>query len=404
MAKMRPQEIAGNFGSQYWVDAAKRGINVSQLLEQLDPTSGYPENERDLDAFERMTREMGLITQPIREAGIRASAYEDVVKNDQGKAWFAEFCSRTWREAAGWIPARPATRAVMSSSDYTIGGPLQPWSDDLTLIESRLQVAIPLSSIISGVREIDGDGYRSIFLTDGLTSDNYRMKRVGEGTEIPATSLVTGERSIRIHKFGRAIRYTYEQVRRQRIDRIQYLVARLALVSEADKVDSALATIVSGDGNANTAATVYAMTSLDSAAAAGTLTLKAFRLFKNRFFPYIPRIVLGQEEGITQLEVLPLSTGNSIPYIMANNSPFGGLTPINPTAWQLGYGVVASAPALKLVMFDPAWAVEQVSEIGSTISELERYINNQTWMLTMTETNGFATIDPAAARILNING
>ena len=44
-----------------------------------------------------------------------------------------------------------------------------------------------------------------------------------------------------------------------------------------------------------------------------------------------------------------------------------------------------------------------VAEIGATISELEKYVSNQTWLLTMTETNGFATIDPLSVRILNIN-
>jgi hypothetical protein len=403
ITRMSPKLIAENLNPSLFEDAHSRGLNVSQLLEHLDPTAEYPESERHLDAFERVTEQMGIVTRSVREIGLRASTYEDVTRTPQGKAWFTEFAARTWRQAVGWVPPRPDLRAILSSGDYALGTAALPWADDLDLMESRLQVAIPLSTLIAGTREIEGDAYRSIYISDSLTTDAYRLKRVAEGAEIPATSLITGERYLRIHKYGRAIKYTYEQMRRQRLDRIAFLVARIALVNEADKVGIALDTIVSGDGNANTAAVVYALTDLDAAAAAGTLTLAGWQSFKNQFYPYIPSIVLGQDPSITQLQNLPLSTGNSIPYMMAGNSAYGSLTPINPTAWNMRYGIVATAPALKLIAFDPNWAVEQVSEIGSTISELERYINNQTWMLTMTETNGFGTIDPSASRVLNIN-
>jgi hypothetical protein len=406
MTRMGPTEIAKDFGPNYFRDAANRGLSVSQLLENLDPSTAYAadSDDRQLDAFERLTRAMNYIPNPLDRAGIRASTYEEVEKTPEGKAWFSEFCARIWRETAHFTPPRQTTRTLLESGDYALNGALRPYTDNLALhVTPRLQIAIPLDTIIAGTRMIDGDAYRSIYITDSLTTDAYRMKRVGEGADIPATSMVTGEHYLRIHKFGRAIRYTYEQMRRQRLDRIAYLVARIALIAEADKVGLALNTIVSGDGNANTAATVTALTALDAAAVAGTLTLKGWLSFKNQYYPYIPTVVLAQEAAVLQLELLPISTGNSLPMLMAPGSAFGGITPINPTAWNLRYGIVASAPALKLVTFDPNWAVEQVAEIGAQISELEKFINNQTWMLTMTESVGYGVIDPAAARILNIN-
>lgn len=408
---MGPTEIAKDFGTRYFQEAHSRNINVSQLLEQIDPSERYKEEtDRSMDAFERLSVELGFISNPSQRSGIQASTYEDVTKTETGRAWFAEFSARTWRESAGWnaqsamLEGLIGKRALFASTDYIPGGAGAPWADDLTMIGQQLQVAIPLASVIAGTRQIEGDAYRSVYVTDSLSSDNYRMKRVGEGTEIPATSMVTGERTIRLNKYGRAIRYTYEQMRRQRLDRIAFLIARMALLAEADKVQSALDTIVSGDGNSNTAATVYALTTLDTAATAGTLSLKGYLSLKNQFYPYIPSIVLAQEAAILQLQLLPISTGNSLPLMMTPaGGAMGSLTPINPNAWNLRYGIVAGAPALKLVTFDPAWAVEQIAEVGSTISELEKYINNQTWMLTMTETMGFATIDSTASRILNIN-
>ena len=43
-------------------------------------------------------------------------------------------------------------------------------------------------------------------------------------------------------------------------------------------------------------------------------------------------------------------------------------------------------------------------EIGSEISETERYITNQTQVLTMTENSAFAILDPAAAAVLASEG
>jgi hypothetical protein len=85
---------------------------------------------------------------------------------------------------------------------------------------------------------------------------------------------------------------------------------------------------------------------------------------------------------------------------------FGSLQPINAEnrlAQGERYGVTSDAPALKLVVFDPGLAVERVTEIGGNVSEVERFINNQTQMMTMTEVEGYGTIDPNASRILNIN-
>lgn len=404
LVAMGPTEIAKDFGPNYFREANNRGLNVSQYLERLDPTRRYRGEERNLDAFERLTEVLGFVPTPIVGEGIRASTYEEVTKDEVGRAWYAEFCSRVWRQAASWDPVREQTRSIFHSGDYTLNSAQKVYDDDLSLRSPRLEVEIPLDTVISGTRNIDGDAYRSVYITDSLTNDAYRLKRVGEGADIPATSLVTGEHYLRIHKFGRGIRYTYEQMRRQRLDRIGFLLSRMALMAEADKVALALDTMVLGDGNANTAATVYAQTALHPGSPAGQLTLQAWEAFKARFSPYIPRIVIGQEAAVSQLKSLPLSTGNSIPLVMAaGGNAYGNLVPINPLAWTLRYGQVATSPALKLVTFDPAWAVEMVAEIGATISELEKYVSNQTWLLTMTETNGFATIDPLSVRVLNIN-
>ena len=233
------------------------------------------------------------------------------------------------------------------------------------------------------------------------------MKRVTEGADIPTTTLVTGEHTLRIHKFGRALRSTYEQLRRQRLDRIAFIIARMALQAEVDKAEIVVSTIVNGDGNANTAAEVLALTALDPAAVAGTLTLRGWLAFKLEFGQaYQPDVVLGQRASILDLLLLPVLTNtNQLPIAMLAAGPFGQVRPIGDRlADGERYGITEDAPADNLVMFDPAQTVERVVEIGGNVSEVERFIQNQTTLFTMTEVEGYGIVDPYAARVLNVNG
>ncbi len=410
ITRVSPADMARQMGVNVYRAAYQRGLNVSQLMEREDPTSEYPENERGLDAFERVLREAGIITAPVRELGIQATRWEDALDTEQNRALMPEFCARIWRQTIRTAPMTPQTRAMLLSGDYPLNSAMNAWADAADGLRApALEAPIPLDLLVARTAAIDSDGYRSIYISDALGTDAYRMKRIAEGTQIPATTLITGERTIRLVKFGRALRATYEQLRRQRLDRIAFIIARMAIQAESDKVTQVLGVIVSGDGNANTAATVYNQTALHSGSSAGTLTLQAWLTFKLRFTnAYSPQAVLGQEASIFQLLMLPVLTNtNQLPLAMVPGGAFGTLRPLggvtNRLAQGEGYGVTADAPALKLVAFDPSQAVERITEIGSNISEVERFINNQTTLMTMTESEGYGIIDPNASRVLNIN-
>jgi len=66
-------------------------------------------------------------------------------------------------------------------------------------------------------------------------------------------------------------------------------------------------------------------------------------------------------------------------------------------------GWTSDAPALKIVGIDTRMAIEHVFEIGADITEVERFTNNQTETLTMTELDGFAVLDKYATKILDVN-
>lgn len=405
--RVRPDETARTFGVGHYRAAAEQGINVSQLLERLDPTSEYKPEDRGLDAFERVLRAADLITHPLHDLGIQANTYGEATATEEKRALMPEFFARIWRQTVNPQRHRPttATRALLLSGDTGLNTILNQYTDDLQIEAQKLAPPVPLASIVARTEGITGDAYRALYLTDALGTDAYRMKRVTEGADIPRTTLVTSEHTVRLQKFGRALQTTYEQLRRQRLDRIAFIVSRMAVQAEADKVALVLDAIVNGDGNSNTAATVLSLTALDAAASAGTLTLKGWLVAKARFgVAYMADTVLAQEASMMQLLLLPINTVNGTPMAFVNAGAFGQVRPINDMlSGGIRYGITSDAPSLKLVMFDSRQAVERIFEIGGNVSEVDRFITNQTQLLTISEVEGYMVVDPYATRVLNIN-
>lgn len=408
-------EILERDGARFYRTAVENGRNFTQEAELNDPTSEYPVEERSLDAYERIVKAAGLVMNPIPEYGLQASTWDDCTSTPGRRALMPEFMSRIWKRAGNVDLTHrerlrndidtPATRAVLLSGDVAPGTLVNPWYDNPEIRAKRLVPPIPLARLIARTTAIEGDAYRTLYITDDLNNDAYRMKRVAEAADIPATTLVTGERTLRLYKFGRALRASYEQLRRQRVDRIAFIIARMAIQSEVDKVVIALNTLINGDGNANTSAPVSNQTALDPGSSAGTLTLRSWLTFKLTFsLTYQPDILLAQQVPIMQLLTLPIATGIQTPYGLMPGNAFGTVVPIyEQMSGAMEYGISPDMPALKILAFQSSIALERVTEVGGNVSEVDRFINNQTQLLTITEVEGYGTIDNNSYRILNIN-
>jgi hypothetical protein len=406
ITRVSPVDAARDFNVNYFTRAYETGMNVSQLLEQDDPTSEYPEHERDLDAFERVLMAAGIVTASDPATGLRATTWEDATKTKSKRAIVHEFCARVYRQATQPVTMTPTTRSLLLSGDAPINSIANMYADDTTIRAKRLEPPIPLNLLLARSEGIKGQDYRSLYIVDDLGTDAYRLKRVMEGARIPATTLVTGEHVMQIHKFGRMLRATYEQLRRQRVDRIAFVISRMALQAQVDKVALVLYTVINGDGNANTSSVVLNQTALDPGSAAGTATLKAWLTFKARFTnAYSLDVVLAQEAALLQVLLLPVNTVNGIPLMLLPGNDLGAMRNIgNRFNGGVGYGMTADAPALKIVGWDTTQTVEEVFEIGGTISEVENFIENQTAAMTMTENVGYGINDANGSKTYNING
>lgn len=378
------------------MEAIDRGISLSRYLELADPSDG----KGGMDAFSRQLKAAGIVTRSNPQAGYWAGDGEDFLKSHAGRALFVEFFAREWRNV---VHATPQQRAsIMLSSDAVINTAERPYENDGgPFWVNQFAPPIPLSELVAMTTSISGEDYRSLYMT--YDAEAVRLFRIGESAEFPVANLTSSERSIRLRKYGRGLRASYEQLRRTKIDKIAWWIRWAALQSEIDKVAAALAILVAGDGNANTAATEYNLLTLDPDATVNELSLKGWLNFRLQFAPpYSPTTALMRAEEALQLILLNTGSAN-IPLQGANFNGVGSqLTPINPTADSIRYGWTSEAPDNKIVLFDKRFALEHVTEIGGDITETERFITNQTEVMIMSEISAFAVLDAAATKVLDL--
>jgi len=378
---------------------------MSGVLEQLSPS----EPGDQLDAFERLMMEAGIRTKSNWRAGYFASNAASFLKNDGTRALFTEFFARNWRHVTYKMSNDEKSdmlkqeRAILLSDTGVVGSWERPYTDSNVVRQDReVGIPIPVSELVAMTTPIDGDNYRSYKLV--YDAEQLRKFRVGESADIPIADIVGSESSVRLKKYGRGLRATYEQMRRMKVDKLARFIQMMAIQSEVDLVSAALDVLVNGDGNASTAATAYNLTTLDSATTASNMTVTAWLAYKMLWEqPYMLSTALMRSDMALKVAKLDVGSAN-IPLAGANMAGLrSGFVPINQFADSTRYGWTSDAPANKIVGFDASKALERLTEIGSDITETARFVTNQTQVLVMSEVNGFAILDQLATKILVVN-
>lgn len=343
--------------------AQSKKLTFSQFLETVDPTESYGSGEK-LDAFERQLKRFGIKVAGKPEKGIFSSTVESFYQTEESKVLFPEFIARTARESA-------------------IGQSILP---ELVAINTP----------------IDSNVYVPFYVKDQPAEQT--KKRVTEGADLPLCEIKGQDESIKLYKYGRAIKASYEAIRRMRIDMLALHVRRISEQAGLDKADDALDIIVNGDGN-NNAASVYHLNGDLGGVVANGLDYKSWLKFLLKFNPYHCTTVVGGESEI--LNVLTMQFPNVDPMVLVSMIQQGPVQAKMQLAQDLfvNYRLVylASAPTNQLIGIDKQYGVEQVTEIGSDIMESEKFIMNQTSVLTVSENNGFAKLFNEATKVLDLS-
>jgi hypothetical protein len=385
--------------------AYDNGMNLSRYLEELDPSSKYPagSDERRMSAFERQLEVAGIVTNSDPEGSYEADCFEVFGKDEATRILGAEFVARQWRKVA-YMSGAQKRAVIFGSDDYAPGSMMRPIAQAANELVETMVPQIPLNDLLANTTTIQGTDYRAMYI-DWPDTANYHYSRVGEGADIPAVYLTSGERSIKLHKYGVKIVATYEQLRRVPLDIVALLVQRIAIQSDVDKIPKIMNIMINGDGNANTAATSYNLTTLDTGATANNPTLRSYLAYRMKFKnPYRLTTLLAQEDALLNLAMVPVSaTGQGGAVLGANGIGqinIGGQAGGSLAGSVDGY-VVDDAPTGVVVGFDKNLAIERIVEVGSTIQEMQRWMQNQTEELFLTEVEGYRVFDGRATILFN---
>jgi hypothetical protein len=255
---------------------------------------------------------------------------------------------------------------------------------------------------------IDSNVYKAGYLDldDAKNTKAPQMRRVTEAAELPIAKLKLGESAINIYKYGRAIEASYEALRRMSIEVFNIHLQEIGVQAADNKVAEILSIIKDGDGN-NNAATSYKASDLDSSFSAA-LTRTAWIKFLLKFYPRACNTVVSNEDGLLQiLEVLyPASaTAGLMDELLAKglnvsvSLPQGFVSNVT-----LLYSPYAEKIDGKVALYglNRESAIEEIVEVGSTINEVDKFIKNQTEIMTVSENSGFRKILKNSSAIMTL--
>lgn len=397
-------------GINLYEQAYQRGVSLSAFLEEIDPSHEYTGDRLEgTDAFQRQLILAGI--RPFSDPGV--GIWCDTVgkfwtsERDGAAALLPEFISRVWRRASlgqfsGHQPEENGGGKRFYMSSNPVSDVMYPAFIQGVARQKQIAPAIPLATIVSLVTPIDSGVYKAFYLTDSESS--RQMVRVGEGAEVPTVTLTGGDHSINVRKYGRRLLGTYETFRRMRIDRFALHIALLAVQAEVDKVKTGIDVLINGDGNADTSATSYNLTTMDTAAIAGTPTIKGYLNWRMQWSnPYNCSVVLGRSDDILSLLMMNAGSSNVMFGQIQGMFGIGGVAPISPQLSGALVGWDGQVTDSNWLGLDSRFGLEMVSEIGATLTETNRIISTQFNEIVITESLGFCVMDADAAKMLDIS-
>jgi len=344
-------------------------MTFSQLLEKDDPTENYPTGSAlaQMDAYERQLFRAGIVTRSNPAKGIYASTGDAFFISTNGnEVLYPEFINRVARQA--------------------------------------LQAPDILGELVGQHTSIQGSAYKTFYVD--LKAEDTQKKRTPQGADMPVATISEHDNTINIKKKGIVIEVTYEAARRMQIDMMARLIQGILQQAAVDLADMAINTLISGDGNPNTAATNYNLTSFGGTS--GTIDWKSWLKYRAQFFPRVGDVsVVDLDQLINVMDIkMPTLDPLALLAVLNGGMPTGGSAQLaqNLFSTPMRYVYLPSSKlANKVLTINKENALEQVTEIGADIMETDRLIRTQFQEIVLSQVTGFGVIFPQVVKTLTTN-
>ena len=316
---------------------------LTEALEKLDPSENYIGTSLEgLDAFSRQLKRYD-----IRVSGRGSDCVEKFFQTSNSAALFPEYVSR-------------AVRQGMERADI-------------------------LPNLVATVTDIEGMDYRSI--VSAPTNDEKSLKIVGEGAQIPQTTVRTRENLVKLHKRGRMLVASYEALRFQRLDLFSVTLGQIGAYIARAQLGDAIGVLLNGDGNNNAAAVINVDT-------AGTLTYADLVKLWANMAPYELNTLLAPTAQMQSILALPQMQDAKAGLDFQGTGKM--ITPMGATLLH-----APEMTAGKISGLDKNCALEMV-QAGGVVTDFDKLIDRQLERAAITCTAGFAKIFTEASKALNV--
>jgi hypothetical protein len=327
-------------------EARLRGLRLPDLLEEMDPSEEYGGNLQKAGAFARQ-----LLAHDIKVFGPEADVIAKFFASTSSAVLFPHYVESQVHAgmiAESLLPEIVATETLIPSHTY----------DAAWLVDSE---------------------------------DTRSLHEVGEGAQLPTTELRTSDHTVKLRKFGRMLKASYESLRLQRANVVSVWLQRIGAQLAIDESDAALMALIEGDGNDNaltaTASEVSGTLDYDELVRLWLTFPAGYRCRKLIVGDTLLRTVLNLTEFQNPMAGFQFqATGELV-------SPVG--------AKLLRWGSQAVLPQDYVIGIDERYALEQVTEFG-VLTEVDRLIDRQIEATTVSKWSGFVKLDTNATRALDI--
>lgn len=301
-------------------------------LESIDPSENYKGTSLEgLDAFERQLKRFD-----IKLSGPNSDSINKFFATTDSAALFPEYISRAVRqgiESSNTVDKIIATKTNINSLDY------------------RTISSIP-------------------------TTAEKTLSVVAEGAAIPETTVHTKENLVTLKKHGRMLVASYEAIRFQKLDLFTVTLRQIGSHIARSQFESAIFTLVDGDGNDNPLGSFSPTTP-------ETLAYVDFINLWNTLSPYEMNTIIFPKTKISSLFSIPEFKDSN-----AGLNFHGTGTMITPLGAKL---LISDAIEADAIALDKNYALEMVTA-GGVQTEYDKLIDRQLERATISQITGFAKI------------
>jgi hypothetical protein len=385
-------------------EAFEHGRTLQAHLDVLMPQEEYKDG---LSGLGRMLREAPATNRFPK--GIRVTSdpangvWCDTVQAFEDRGALGSTLLIEWAQAVQRRVMFSNVRADIGGSDIVAPNTtLRPYVQTAAR-RPVIEPPIPISELVAMTVPITGDAFRQLILVNTADAD-VEERRVPQGSPIPLASISTSEKTGRIYKYGIGIEFTYEALRRIPIEQFAYFIEQEQAATERAKFKDIVDAIIAGDGEAGSAATAIALTTLDPTTTALNMTFRAWVALKMEFGDsFNMTTALARKDVGIALNLLNWGTANHPARGAAAEAGIGFFRPINRNLRDgTDFGVTTAVAANKLLAFDSARAIVRHTESGADITEFERFVRRQTQAVYFSNVEGYGTLTPGSAWIVDL--